>query len=225
MAAYGLKRCWPDELLPGILRAVRMNYVQNATENCPERKISRKDDLLQARISLCAWGRDYHRVIRARLDKFAGKMQEVFGPFRYREFSDSALVMEMAFTRKAEMGWKGKKFVAGQTGRFVFSGRNAARFPIVGRFREKQHCGSRMRCLPHCPTGAIVVLNMIDGHRCISYLMIELKDSIPVELRSLIGNRIYGCDDCRLVCLRPVCRKCNGIRYGGRIYCLGVESR
>ncbi len=125
MAAHGLKRCRPDELLPGILRvvSVRMNYVQDATGNCLEREMFRKDDPLQARISLYARGRDYHRVMRARLDKLVGKMQEAIGPFRYRVFSDSAPVMEVAFARKAGMGWQGKNnLLLNRQGGSFFSG-------------------------------------------------------------------------------------------------------
>ena len=204
MAAHGLKRCRPDELLPGTLRvvSVRMNYIPGIPDICLKEEMFRKDDPLQARISFYARGRDYHRVIRSRLARLAGKMQESIGPFRYRVFTDSAPVMEVALARKAGMGWQGKNnlLLCRQGGSFFFLGEMLVDLPLPVDPEEKSHCGNCERCFRHCPTNAIVEPNLVDARRCISYLTIELKGAIPVELRPLIGNRIYGCDDCQLVC-------------------------
>lgn len=204
MAAHGLKRCRPGELLPGTLRvvSVRMNYIPDMPDVRLQEEMSRKNDPLQARISFYARGRDYHRVIRSRLGKLAEKMQEFIGPFRYRVFSDSAPVMEVAFARKAGMGWRGKNnlLLNRRGGSFFFLGEMLVDLPLPVDSEEKSHCGHCERCFRHCPTNAILEPNVVDARRCISYLTIELKEAIPIELRPLIGNRIYGCDDCQLVC-------------------------
>ncbi len=204
MAAHGMKRCRPDELLPGTLRVivVCMNYLPEVGDGWMARELSRQNRPLDARISLYARGRDYHRVLRSRLQKLVEKMQEEIGPFACRVFTDSAPVMEVAFAEKSGMGWQGKNnlLINRQKGSFFFIGEILADLPLPVDPEEKPHCGNCKRCLQHCPTGAIVAPHIIDARRCISYLTIELKGAIPVELRPLMGNRIYGCDDCQLYC-------------------------
>ena len=204
MAAHGMKRCRPDELLPGTVRviSVRMDYLPD-TEALPREKSDlRRADPLAARISLYARGRDYHKVLRARLQKLADKMHDAIGPFSYRVFTDSAPVMEVAFAGKAGMGWQGKNnlLLCRDGGSFFFLGEMLVDLPLPVDSVEGAHCGTCMRCIQACPTGALVASHHLDARRCVSYLTIEFKGSIPLDLRPLIGNRIYGCDDCQLCC-------------------------
>ncbi|MBS0424968.1 MAG: tRNA epoxyqueuosine(34) reductase QueG [Proteobacteria bacterium] len=200
MAKHGTKRTRPAELEPGTQRVISvcMNYAPPAVKNSWD--VIRSGD--RAFISRYALGRDYHKVIRARLQKLADKITEAAGPFNYRVFSDSAPVMEVAWAQKAGLGWRGKHtlLLNRQAGSMFFLGEMYVDLPLPVDQETGNYCGSCTRCIDICPTQAIVAPYIVDARRCISYLTIELKDSIPEPLRPLIGNRIYGCDDCQLVC-------------------------
>lgn len=204
MAAHGTKRSRPDELLPGTRRVivVRMNYLSSGSPDWKDAEQARMRDVLAARVSMYARGRDYHKVIRSRLQKLADRMQEEIGPFDYRVFSDSAPVMEVAFASKAGLGWQGKNnlLINRDAGSLFFIGEMLVNLPLPVDEAVTSHCGRCRQCIDACPTRAIIGEKLIDARRCISYLTIELKGIIPVEFRPLIGNRIYGCDDCQLVC-------------------------
>jgi epoxyqueuosine reductase len=200
MAKHGTKRTRPAELEPGTQRVISvcMNYAPPAVENSWD--VIHSGD--RAFISRYALGRDYHMVIRARLQKLADKINEAAGPFNYRVFSDSAPVMEVAWAQKAGLGWRGKHtlLLNRQAGSMFFLGEMYVDLPLPVDEETASYCGSCTRCIDICPTQAIVAPYQVDARRCISYLTIELKDNIPEPLRPLIGNRIYGCDDCQLVC-------------------------
>ncbi|MBS0298716.1 MAG: tRNA epoxyqueuosine(34) reductase QueG [Proteobacteria bacterium] len=200
MAKHGTKRTRPAELEPGTQRVISvcMNYAPPAVENSWD--VIHSGD--RAFISRYALGRDYHKVIRARLQKLADKITEAAGSFNYRVFSDSAPVMEVAWAQKAGLGWRGKHtlLLNRQAGSMFFLGEMYVDLPLPVDEETGNYCGSCTRCIDICPTQAIVAPYTVDARRCISYLTIELKDSIPEPLRPLIGNRIYGCDDCQLVC-------------------------
>jgi epoxyqueuosine reductase len=149
-----------------------------------------------------ALGRDYHKVLRGRLKRLAGRIEAEIGEFGYRVFTDSAPVMEVELARKAGLGWRGKHslLLSREAGSFFFLGEIYTDLPLPADAPVSEHCGTCEKCIDICPTGAIVAPYVVDARRCISYLTIELKGSIPVELRPLIGNRVYGCDDCQLVC-------------------------
>jgi epoxyqueuosine reductase len=155
-----------------------------------------------AYISRYALGRDYHKVLRARLGKLADKIRTETGEFNFRVFTDSAPVMEVELAHKAQLGWRGKHtlLLSREHGSWFFLGEIFTDLPLPVDELEDNHCGTCKRCLDICPTQAIIAPYQLDARRCISYLTIELKGSIPLELRPLIGNRIYGCDDCQLVC-------------------------
>jgi epoxyqueuosine reductase len=155
-----------------------------------------------AYVSRYALGRDYHKVLRRRLQKLAGRIAAVAGPFGYRAFSDSAPVLEKALAEKAGLGWIGKhtNLLGETTGSWFFLGELYTDLPLPVDAPARNHCGTCQSCLQACPTGAIVAPWQLDARLCISYLTIELRGSIPEALRPLIGNRIYGCDDCQLVC-------------------------
>jgi epoxyqueuosine reductase len=200
MAKHGEKRTQPASLLPGTVSviAVRMNYLAagaQATEPVLE-------DGSRAFISRYALGRDYHKLMRRRLQQFASRIEAEIGPMGYRAFVDSAPVMEVELARKAGLGWRGKHtlLLNKEAGSFFFLGEIFTDLPLPPAAPVTEHCGSCRKCLDVCPTQAIVAPFELDARRCISYLTIELKHSIPVELRPLIGNRVYGCDDCQLVC-------------------------
>lgn len=204
MAKHGLKRSRPAELIPGTLRiiSVRMNYDPPAAKD----SLEILSDGSRAFISRYALGRDYHKVLRHRLNKLAQKIQGEVESFNFRIFTDSAPVMEVELARKARLGWRGKHtlLLSQEHGSWFFLGELYTNLPLpVDELLdgiERGHCGSCSACIKICPTQAIVAPYKLDARRCISYLTIELKGSIPVELRSLMGNRIYGCDDCQLVC-------------------------
>lgn len=200
MAKHGAKRTRPAELEPGTLRiiSVCMNYAPPTVKN--SWSVINSGD--RAFISRYALGRDYHKVLRARLQKLADKVTEEVGTFNYRVFSDSAPVMEVAWAQKAGMGWRGKHtlLLSRQAGSMFFLGEMYCDLPLPVDEPVGDYCGSCTRCIEICPTQAIVAPYQVDARRCISYLTIELKGSIPQSLRPLIGNRIYGCDDCQLVC-------------------------
>jgi epoxyqueuosine reductase len=200
MARHGSKRSRPEELVPGTLRviSVRMNYL-------PEHQDSAKsllDDGSSAYISRYALGRDYHKVLRGRLRALARRIEEKTGEFGYRVFVDSAPVLEKALAEKAGIGWIGKhtNLIDRDTGSWFFLGELYTDLPLPVDTPEQSHCGSCTACIDVCPTQAIVAPYRLDARRCISYLTIENKRSIPVEFRKAIGNRIYGCDDCQLFC-------------------------
>ncbi|MCB1936437.1 MAG: tRNA epoxyqueuosine(34) reductase QueG [Nitrosomonas sp.] len=203
MAKHGAKRSRPYELEPGTQRiiSVRMNYFPpKAAESWSVIHQGEK-----AFISRYALGRDYHKVLRSRMQKLADKIQAVVGPFKYRVFSDSAPVMEVEWAQKAGLGWRGKHtlLLSRQAGSYFFLGEiyTDLLLPVDEPIGAKgSFCGSCTKCIDICPTQAIVAPFEVDARRCISYLTIELKNSIPEPLRPLIGNRIYGCDDCQLVC-------------------------
>jgi epoxyqueuosine reductase len=205
MAAHGMKRARPAELVPGTIRVItaRMDYLpKNAGDDWRETEESRINDPAAAAISIYARGRDYHKVLRSRLQQLAERIRGEIGEFGYRVFTDSAPVMEVALAEKAGIGWRGKHtlLLNREGGSMFFLGELFTDLPLPVDPPVTAHCGQCSACIDVCPTQAIVGPYKLDARRCISYLTIELKGSIPVELRPLIGNRVYGCDDCQLVC-------------------------
>lgn len=208
MASHGLKRARPAELVPGTVRvvSVRMPYLPAASDpgqaDWRAREEARSGDPSAAQVSIYARGRDYHKVLRARLQQLATRIEERIGSFGYRVFTDSAPVMEVALAEKAGLGWRGKHtlLLHREAGSMFFLGEMLTDLPLPVDDPVTPHCGQCSACITVCPTGAIVAPYELDARRCISYLTIELKGSIPSDLRPLIGNRIYGCDDCQLYC-------------------------
>jgi epoxyqueuosine reductase len=160
------------------------------------------EDPESALVSRYALGRDYHKVLRQRLQKLAGRIEAEIGPFGYRVFVDSAPVLEKALAEKAGLGWIGKhsNLLNLKAGSWFFLGEIYTDLPLPIDEPAENHCGDCVRCLAACPTGAIIGPYQVDARKCISYLTIELKGAIPEELRPLMGNRIFGCDDCQMVC-------------------------
>lgn len=200
MASHGSKRTRPAELVPGTQRviSVRMDYLPMDT-----RMAKRLADRNAAYISRYALGRDYHKLIRRRLQQLAEQVQALIGPFGFRAFVDSAPVMERALASSAGLGWIGKNsmLINPRAGSFFFLGELYTDLPLpVDEPFTQHHCGSCSACLSRCPTDAFVGEHVLDARRCISYLTIELKGPIPEELRSPMGNRVFGCDDCQLIC-------------------------
>ena len=200
MHKHGTKRSRPNELIAGTnsVISVRMDYLpENASE--AEAILNQKDI---AYISRYALGRDYHKLMRNRLQKLVKAITAEIGEFGYRVFTDSAPVLEKALAQKAGIGWIGKhtNVIQEQTGSWFFLGEIYTDLPLRESEPATNHCGSCTKCIDICPTQAIVGPYQLDARLCISYLTIELKEAIPIELRSNIGNRIYGCDDCQLVC-------------------------
>jgi epoxyqueuosine reductase len=199
MRKHGSKRTQPSSLVPGTLRIIsaRMDYRPRAAESW-----SVLADRSKAFVARYALGRDYHKVLRGRLRQLAERIAGEIGEFGYRVFTDSAPVMEVELARKAGLGWRGKHtlLLAREAGSYFFLGDIYTDLPLPLDTPVGEHCGSCTKCLDVCPTRAIVAPYTLDARRCISYLTIELKGSIPVELRPLIGNRVFGCDDCQLVC-------------------------
>ena len=199
MRKHGAKRTRPAALVPGTLRVIsaRMDYLPDAVDS--EKVLA---DGTKAFVARYALGRDYHKTLRDRLQRLADRIGTEVGSFGYRVFTDSAPVLEVELARKAGLGWRGKNtlLLTRETGSFFFLGEIYTDLPLPVDAPVGDHCGSCAKCIEICPTRAIVAPYLLDARRCISYLTIELKGSIPIELRSLIGNRVYGCDDCQMVC-------------------------
>ena len=205
MATHGSKRARPAELVPGTLRVVsaRMDYLPaDAPEGWQAIGLQRLDQARQAVVSQYALGRDYHKVLRSRLQKLADLLAAEIGPFGHRVFSDSAPVMEVALAQGSGLGWRGKNtlLLHRDAGSMFFLGELFVDLPLPVTPAISAHCGECTACITACPTGAIVAPYKVDARRCISYLTIELSGPIPLEFRRAIGNRVYGCDDCQLVC-------------------------
>ena len=205
MASHGVKRARPAELVPGTVRVIsaRMDYLPQASPaDWRQRELARLAQPGVAVVSLYARGRDYHKVMRGRLQQLADRIAAVVGPFGYRVFSDSAPVMEEALAEKAGLGWRGKHtlLLSREAGSLFFLGEILVDLPLPVDSPTSAHCGQCRACIDVCPTQAILGPGRLDARRCISYLTIELKGSIPLELRPLIGNRVYGCDDCQTIC-------------------------
>ena len=201
MQRHGSKRSRPAELEAGTLRiiSVRLDYYPAFGANA--HTVLGSPQL--GYISRYALGRDYHKLLRKRLQSLATQIESEIGPFGYRAFVDSAPVMEKAIAQKAGLGWIGKhsNLLSSTAGSFFFLGEIYTDLPlVVDAPTTTEHCGSCTACMTACPTNAIVAPYRVDARRCISYLTIELHDSIPLEFRRAMGNRIYGCDDCQLVC-------------------------
>ena len=200
MERFGAIRARPSELKPGTLRvvSVRMDYWPTEAADA-EAALA---DPTQAYVSRYALGRDYHRLMRNRLQDLADAIATLIGPFGHRVFVDTGPVMEKPLARNAGLGWIGKhtNLIHPRAGSYFFLGELYVSLELPVDEPTGEHCGSCNACLPACPTGAIVAPYQLDARRCISYLTIELEGSIPESLRPLMGNRIYGCDDCQLVC-------------------------
>lgn len=200
MARHGDKRSRPDELVPGTLRvvSVRMDY-GTGDDAAAWTTLDQGERAYVARYAL---GRDYHKVMRNRLQKLADRIAGHVGPFGYRAFVDSGPVLERALARDAGLGWIGKHscLINRSAGSWFFLGEILTDLPLPVDAPASAHCGTCTRCIEVCPTGAIIEPYRVDARRCISYLTIELKEAIPEELRALVGNRIFGCDDCQLAC-------------------------
>lgn len=219
MASHGTKRAHPAQLLPGTLRVLsaRMNYLPapcaenvGSGGNSDWRQIEWQKiaDPRHAQIAIYARGRDYHKVLRNRLQQLAEKIDLALQQLvpqttlQYRAFTDSAPVMEVELAQESGLGWRGKHtlLITRQAGSMFFLGEIFVNLPLPLDAPISAHCGQCRACLDICPTQAILAPGKLDARRCISYLTIELKGSIPVDLRPLIGNRVYGCDDCQLIC-------------------------
>ncbi|GAB7562803.1 tRNA epoxyqueuosine(34) reductase QueG [Methylobacillus methanolivorans] len=200
MAKHGEKRTRPAELVPGTIRIIsaRMDYMAPAARDSEE--VMQQSDL--AFISRYALGRDYHKVLRNRLQQLSDKIAQQVGEFGYRVFTDSAPVLEVELAQKAGLGWRGKHtlLLSRNAGSWFFLGEIYTDLPLPVDEPTSGHCGKCTACIDVCPTQAIIEPYKVDARRCISYLTIELKESIPESLRPLIGNRVYGCDDCQLAC-------------------------
>lgn len=201
MRRHGTKRSRPEELLTGTYRIIstRMDYY-------PPNALSTRDVLKnkqQAFISRYATGRDYHKLMRSRLQGLADRIKEYTGNFGYRPFVDTAPVLEKALARNAGLGWFGKhsNIINSKAGSWFFLGELFTDLPLpLDKPKVENHCGTCQACIDICPTDAIVAPYQVDARKCISYLTIELRTSIPVQYRKAMGNRIYGCDDCQLIC-------------------------
>jgi epoxyqueuosine reductase len=200
MARHGDKRSRPAELRPGTLRvvSVRMDY-GTGDDTAAWDTLADGERAYVARYAL---GRDYHKLMRARLQQLADRIADDVGTFGYRVFVDSAPVLERALARNAGLGWIGKNacLIDRDTGSWFFLGEIYTDLPLPVDAPASAHCGTCARCMPACPTGAIVAPGRVDARRCISYLTIEHEGPIPEDLRPAIGNRIFGCDDCQLAC-------------------------
>ncbi len=200
MQRHGTVRSRPADLIPGTVRviSVRMDYWP-AQARDPDEVLG---DASLGYVSRYALGRDYHKVMRRALAQLAQGLADRIGPFGYRVCVDSAPVLEKALARNAGLGWIGKhtNLIARDAGSWFFLGEILTDLPLPLDVQASAHCGTCTACLPACPTSAIIAPYQLDARRCISYLTIEHRSAIPVELRQLLGNRIYGCDDCQLVC-------------------------
>ncbi|MDA8519823.1 tRNA epoxyqueuosine(34) reductase QueG [Acidovorax sp. NCPPB 4044] len=221
MQAHGLKRARPAELVPGTVSVItaRMDYLPQATLGRaleeedrtgagPERggwqavEFARLERPGEGIVSVYARGRDYHKVLRARLQKLADRIAAAVGPFGHRVFTDSAPVLEAELARRSGQGWRGKHTLVlnREAGSMFFLGEIYVDLPLAPSGPVTAHCGSCQACIDVCPTQAIVAPQRVDARRCISYLTIEHAGAIPEALRPLVGNRVYGCDDCQLAC-------------------------
>lgn len=205
MAAHGLKRARPAELVPGTVSVItaRMDYLPQGTPpDWTPLELSRLQRPGEAIVSVYARGRDYHKVLRNRLQKLADRLAAEVGPLGHRVFTDSAPVLEAELARRSGQGWRGKHtlILSREGGSMFFLGEIYVDLALPPTEPVTDHCGACSACIDACPTRAIVAPYRLDARRCISYLTIEHEGPIPLELRPLMGNRIYGCDDCQLVC-------------------------
>ena len=205
MASHGLKRARPAELVPGTVSVItaRMDYLPKTVppgwQALEFERLTRPDEAI---VSMYARGRDYHKVLRSRLQKLADRIGESVGEFGHRAFTDSAPVLECELASRSGQGWRGKHTLVlnRDSGSMFFLGEIYVDLALEPTPPTTGHCGSCTACMDVCPTQAIVGERQVDARRCISYLTIEHSGAIPLELRPLIGNRIYGCDDCQLIC-------------------------
>ncbi len=205
MAAHGLKRARPAELVPGTVSVItaRMDYLPAATpSHWQTLEFDRLTRPSEGIVSVYARGRDYHKVLRKRLQQLSDRIAEELGPFGHRVFTDSAPVMEAELAARSGQGWRGKHtlLLSREAGSTFFLGEIYLDMALPPTEPVSGHCGSCRACIDICPTQAIVAAHQLDARRCISYLTIEHAGPIPLEFRPLIGNRIYGCDDCQLIC-------------------------
>jgi epoxyqueuosine reductase len=205
MAAHGLKRARPAELVPGTVSVItaRMDYLPRRTSpDWQTHELGRLQQPGEAVVSVYARGRDYHKVLRARLQQLADRIAGHTGPLGHRVFTDSAPVLEAELATRSGQGWRGKHtlVLSRDAGSMFFLGEIYLELALPASAPVTPHCGSCGECISICPTQAILAPGRLDARRCISYLTIEHAGAIPVELRALMGNRIYGCDDCQLVC-------------------------
>lgn len=200
MARHGLRRARPAELVPGTVSVITARMDYQPTEAAPSDAVLA--DQSKAYVSRYALGRDYHKVLRARLQQLADRIADAIGPFGHRVFTDSAPVLEVELARKSGLGWRGKHtlLLDRSAGSWFFLGEIYTDLALPVDATVTDHCGTCTRCIDVCPTQAIVAPYRLDARRCISYLTIEHGGSIPEELRAPMGNRVYGCDDCQLVC-------------------------
>jgi epoxyqueuosine reductase len=205
MAAHGMKRARPAELVPGTLSVItaRMDYLPATTpEGWQAVEFERLQRPREGVVSVYARGRDYHKVMRSRLQRLADRMAVEMGAFGHRVFTDSAPVLEAELASRSGQGWRGKHTLVlnREAGSMFFLGEIYVDIALPGSEPVSNHCGSCSACIDVCPTQAILGPGRLDARRCISYLTIEHAGPIPEELRPLMGNRIYGCDDCQLAC-------------------------
>lgn len=199
MEKHGEMRCHPEQLHPGTIRVItaRMDYAKEK-----DNSLAPMEAGTTAYISRFARGRDYHKLMRQRLQQLADRIERETGAFGYRAFVDSAPVLERALAEKSGLGWIGKNtmLINKTAGSWFFLGELFTDLPLPVDDQDSNHCGSCRACLDVCPTNAFIKPNQLDATRCISYLTIELRTSIPEQFRSAIGNRVFGCDDCQLIC-------------------------
>jgi epoxyqueuosine reductase len=205
MQSHGTKRARPAELVPGTVSVItaRMDYLPNGTSpDWVARETARSAQPVEAVVSVYARGRDYHKVLRSRLQKLQERIAQAIGPFGHRVFTDSAPVLEAELATRSGLGWRGKHtlVLSREAGSMFFLGELFVDFALPETPAVSGHCGHCTACMDLCPTGAIVGPYKLDARRCISYLTIEHAGPIDEALRPLIGNRIYGCDDCQLAC-------------------------
>ena len=205
MAVHGLKRARPAELLPGTLSVItaRMDYLPQHTPADWQRvEWAQLERPTEGVVSVYARGRDYHKVLRSRLQQLSERIAREIGPFGHRVFTDSAPVLEAELASRSGLGWRGKNtlLLNREAGSMLFLGEIFVDLALPPSTPVTEHCGSCQACLDVCPTQAFTAAHQLDARRCISYLTIEHAGAIPLELRPLMGNRIYGCDDCQLVC-------------------------
>jgi epoxyqueuosine reductase len=200
MARHGARRARPDSLVPGTTSVITARLSYTPADARETRAVL--EDPGRAFVSRYALGRDYHKVLRAKLQSLADRMTAELGAFRYRVFTDSAPVMEVALAAKGGLGWRGKHtlLLSRDAGSLFFLGEMFVDLDLAKDPATSAHCGTCERCIEICPTRAIVAPYQLDARRCVSYLTIEHQGTIPEELRPLMGNRIYGCDDCQLAC-------------------------